>query len=184
MEIDDPHEDQNLIDGHYERFQSIKVPLKTIIRHENNIPKIEDYVQTMHQIAVHSLQFLKFYYLHKLQNGIVLDITSDLISNICRTVSTQDTRGRPAGDAAQAMRREMNDICNLYYWNHRVAKPKSTHLNTAIQYFTEDVLTMYENKVIQRFYYCVKKYIDHLLGTSVSILEIEEDRNLTQQQKK
>ena len=197
MDIDDPHDHdedhydhhhdhhhQHPIDDHYERFQSIKLPLKTIIRHEYLLARFDGYVQTMHQIAVHSLQFLKLYYLHKFENGIVLDITWKLVENICRTVSTQDPRGRPAGAAAQAMRTELNNFYNTCYWNEGVAKPQSTHLNTAIQYFVGEVLTMYKNKVKQRFYCCVEKYMAHLMGTTVSILEIEEDVNLTQQQKK
>ena len=42
-------------------YQSIKTTLRTIIRNENDAINIGNYVKVMHQIMVHTYQFMKLY---------------------------------------------------------------------------------------------------------------------------
>ena len=194
MEIDDPDgedpninpdgEDPNIID---QVFQSIKLPLASIARHDYddyNIKKINSYVLTMHQIAVHCLKFLKLYYLRKYESGIIIDISKDLIGNICKVVSDQGNYGANANNATLAMRAELNQFYNAQYRYGGIVRPKSINLNTAIIYFSEEVITMYENIVKQNFYKYVERYVALLMGNTVEIDAIDEDENLTAQEKK
>jgi hypothetical protein len=167
-------------------FQSVKVPLKSVIRNQNHIPIIEDYVETYHQITVHALQFLKLYYLRAFEDGLVIDISKKLIVNICITVSTHQETGKPPAADTQQMRNELNDFYNTFYWltiPEGEGKPVSTNLHTAIEYASEEIITMYENIVKQRFYCCVEKYIKFLIGYDEAIENIHGNDNLTRQQK-
>ena len=178
-------EDPNIID---QVFQSIKVPLASIARHDYDdyyIKKINSYVLTMHQIAVHCLKFLKLYYLRKYESGIIINIDKDLIENICKVVSVQDNRGGGNANAATiAMRAELNQFYNARYRYYGIVRPQSINLGTAILYFSEEVITMYENCVKQNFYKYVERYVALLMGNTLEINAIEEDENLTAQEKK
>jgi len=166
-------------------FQSVHLPLKSVIRHESHLPRIDYIARTYHDITVQALQFLKLYYLDRFENGIIINITPKLIENICKTVSTQDPRGKKPADDTDILRAQLRNFYNVRYFitTHNQPKPKSTYLHTAIQYFSKEVVTMYENIVKQRFYSCVEKYIAYRMGTSFAIEDIESNDNLTQQQK-
>jgi hypothetical protein len=180
----DPNGDPN-DDPNKNVFQSIHLPLKSVIRHEYHLPTIDYFTRTYHQITVHALQFLKLYYLDRFENGIIINITQKLMENICKTVSKQDPRGKKPADDTDIMRAQLRNFYNMRYFitTHNQPKPSSTYLHTAIQYFSKEVVTMYENKVKQRFYSCIEKYIAYRMGTSLAIEDIESDDNLTAQQK-
>lgn len=166
-------------------FQSIKIPVVKISRHDYNIPTIKYFAQQMHYMAQHTYGFLKLYYLSKYENQYpqnVIIINKVLIENICKTISCRDTR---AGRPAPLIRNNFTEFYDNDY-SHTIPvgeeKPSSSYLATPILYLTEQIMTNYENIVREGFYNCVTKYIANLVST-VALLEIEENVQLTQAQK-
>ena len=67
-----------------EFFKSVKTSLKSILKHpEFNEAKISNVVIKAHKIVIHTLQFMKLYFLYHYEtNGILPEIDKVLILNI------------------------------------------------------------------------------------------------------
>ena len=71
-----------------EFFKSVKTSLKSILKHpEFNEAKISNVVIKAHKIVIHTLQFMKLYFLYHYEtNGILPEIDKVLILNIMKVV--------------------------------------------------------------------------------------------------
>ena len=179
-------------------FQSIKIKLNKFIRAEHNIPKIEDAARRMHQIAKHTLQFIKLIYLFRFEEnqrlGInqtiteTIPLTHDLVINIAKTISVPNNLGRPPSDATRAMRTMLLQFYNAHYAGAQLhpaeVRPAATHLHTAIDYMGTKILTMIKNNIIKNF----EKYIHIFVNchqNKIAVFEnIDNDATLSAEQKK
>ena len=76
-------------------FQSIKATLGTIIRYKSDATIIGNYVKVMHQIMVHTYQFMKLYILHSYESNLAIGnnvrinrsiINKDFIENVAKVI--------------------------------------------------------------------------------------------------
>ena len=73
-----------------EFFKSVKTSLKSILKHpEFNEAKINNVVIKAHKIVIHTLQFMKLYFLYHYEtNGILPEIDKVLILNIMKNIKS------------------------------------------------------------------------------------------------
>lgn len=169
-------------------FQSIKVPLETICKnHNGEIVKIKGYTSCMHKIAIHTLLFLKLYYIHNIElNNNYITINKKLIENIAKVVSLQGG-GRPPSADTLAIRAPLIEFYNNHYSDlipDNEIRPTSLNLNTVILYFAEEAITMFENLIKQRYHEYVDQYVAHLMMNTLRLMDIDDNVLLTAQQKK
>ena len=97
-------------------YQSVKLSLSKVTRSNEAVEKLRDVAVRVSRIWTHTLQFLKAYYLHAyemkreamdVENPVPavhetpMVITQKLVTNIMRTITIRDARGRaPAPEAA------------------------------------------------------------------------------------
>lgn len=129
-------------------FGSRQSKLATIIRHPHNIPVIERCVINMHTISVHTLKFLKQLYLHRfnlnMANNINERITESIQLNKELIINIGQGRLNQATKDLRLMLRNFYDNNYIHTLHPGEPRPPCTHLHTPIDYFANQVLTMYE----------------------------------------
>ena len=178
-------------------FGSIKCKLTSIIRHPQNIVKLEHYARIMHQLSVHTLMFLKLLYQHRFDYNIEhnideritesIPLDASLVINIAKTIGVPTNIGQGrTSPQTKDLRARLLDFYNEHYRqtiSPYEIRPPCTHLHTAIDYMAEQVITMYENNVKQHFHKYVTKYVDCFRNKKIEFDHINNNNNLNNEQK-
>ena len=177
-------------------FQTIVAPLGHVLYNDLHKETIHQSAITMHNIKVHTLNFMKLYILYFVENfhewpgGKIIDYLpfNDrfFVLNVAKTVSFNTSNGgAPPSAVNQAWRQEFKAFYDFYY-NDILAvgsRPCNDHLHTAIEYMAIEILTMYSNNVIQRFESYVRKYIDCIREKRHWFQQIDDDLLMDADQK-
>ena len=125
-----------------------KLPIKNILKHYDiNLPKITDVVLMCNKIVIHSLMFMKLYLLDYYETNKSLPIINDEFVNSCmKILCNESTNGRPPKREIK----ELKDTLKLFlekHYKHLMQDDELNykHMNTILDYFTIDIITMYEN---------------------------------------
>jgi hypothetical protein len=181
-----------------DNFQCIKLKLTKFIRHPHNIPKIEDAARRMHQIAKHTLQFLKLIYLFRYEENQrlhmnqriteTIPLTHDLVINIAKVICVPNILGRRPSIATQAMRTMLSQFYNAHYAGAQLhpteVRPEATHLHTAIDYMGTKILTMIKNNIIKNFEKYIYIFVNCHQNKNAVFENIDNDATLSAEQKK
>jgi hypothetical protein len=138
-------------------------PLKTIIRNQSDIDKIDDIVKRMNRITVHTYRFLKCLVLHHYhQTDQLLSIDTNLITNIMRVIGK--TKGKARTESA------IDTLNILNQFNDSVYSKLSGTINASAEGLTQmfldqskKVFTGLKNHIQEHFADIVRKYINILV---------------------
>ena len=196
MDLGNVNPNDFIINGSPDIFRTYKCKLRTIVRHPHNIDRIKTYAETMHNISIHTLKFLKLLYLHRfeqnLHNGINERITQSipldkpLIVNIAKTICVPAQTGAPPSDATIVLRNMLRDFYNQHYAptiQIGEERPSYTNLYTPIDYMAIQVVTMFENNIKKHFIKYVTMYVDCYRDKINVFSNIDSNNNLSSEQK-
>jgi hypothetical protein len=147
-----------------EFFKSIKTSLKSILKHPDiNSPKINDAVIRANKIVIHTLQFMKLYLLHYYENNnfTLPPIDDEFINSCMKILCNEKTTGRPPKNEIKELKEKLTGFYNEHYKPTTQIDPIDyTYLNTALDYLTEDIKTMYENNIQLHYVEYVERYVN------------------------
>jgi hypothetical protein len=145
-----------------EFYKCIKVPLKTIIKHDIVNQKINNIVIKANKIIIHALQFIKLYSLRYYKNNKILPtIDEEFINCVLKTMCNETPSGRPPSKKTAELKqtlkqfykdefKDLNVNTNLDYLN----------MNTILDYISIDIKTMYDNNIKQHYVEYVERYVN------------------------
>lgn len=147
-----------------EFFKSIKTSLKSILKHPDiNLPKINDAVIKSNKIVIHTLQFLKLYilYYYENNNNTLPTIDKTLINSTMKILCNEKSQGRPPKKEIKELKDKLTEFYNIHYKPTTQNDPLDyTHMNTILDYLTEDIITMYENNIQLHYVEYVERYVN------------------------
>ena len=149
-----------------EFYKSTKTSLKSILKHpEINTKKINDVVIKAHQIVIHTLQFLKLYFLHYYEtNEHTLPVIDDaFILNIMKIVCGEKhtNKGRPPKPETVELQKKLVSFYKEHY--KPFTQPEQLdyqHMSNILSYLCEDILTMYENNIKLHYVDYVERFVN------------------------
>ena len=149
-----------------EFFKSTKTSLKSILKHhEINATKINDVVIKAHKIVIHTLQFLKLYFLnhYETNNHILPEIDTVYILNVMKIVCGEKhtNKGRPPNKETI----ELKDKLTAFYTEHYkpYTQPEQLdyeYMSNVLTYLSEDIMTMYENNIQLHYVDYVERFVN------------------------
>jgi hypothetical protein len=147
-----------------EFFKTIKTSLKSVLKHQDiNLPKINDAIIRANKIVIHTLQFMKLFLLHYYENNNnKLPIINDEFINSCmKILCNESTTGRPPKKEIKELKEKLTIFYNEHYKPTTQNDPIDyTYLNTALDYLTEDIETMYENNIQNHYVEYIERYVN------------------------
>ena len=148
-----------------EFFKSVKTSLKSILKHpEFNEAKINNVVIKAHKIVIHTLQFMKLYFLYHYEtNGILPEINKVLILNIMKVVCGEKhtKMGKPPNKETV----ELQEQLTIFYKKHYkpYTQPEQLdyeYMSNVLAYLCEDIQTMYSNNIQLHYVDYVERFVN------------------------
>ncbi len=146
-------------------YSIIKFPLDKIIKYPKTIQTINQAVLMVHQMTIHTLQFIKLYLLHCYEQKLDLPIIDKIF--ILNCLKIQCTKETKAGRKANQKTKELIDQLTQFHQNHYLAlippdEQKLTYENLGqiLRYQTASILTDYENSIKFHFIDYLNHYIN------------------------
>ena len=116
----------------YNSYQTVKIPLKKIIKDENIYNKINDLVALCNDIVIDVYQFIRLYALYKFhQNLAIPKFDEDFISYSIMVLGTRDNRGRKAQHTELA-----NELTQFYETEFKPIYNHKKHNLVGLSYIT------------------------------------------------
>jgi len=147
-------------------YKTVKTSLKSIIKYDHTIEDINNIVNNVNEIVIHTYQFIKLYYLYQYDNKLETpELNYEFIKSVIKTLCNRDNddkRGKKSKDEIIKLRKDlqkfydkhysklMNGDNNMYY----------THLNTLLDYEVTKIQTCYENHIMAHFYDFFNRYVN------------------------
>jgi len=167
-------------------FTTIKTSLKSIVKNNDTIDKINNAVFNVNKIIVHTYQFFKLYCLDYFNKyGILPVIDNNLINSIMKILCKEDNRGRKPNEDTKNLKLRLQKFydsnysklldhdLNLYY----------TNLNTILDYETIDMMTNIENHIKNNFYRFFCRFINARFDKEIKEKEINKE-NISKEERK
>jgi len=132
-------------------YQTLKIPLKTILRDKEALPVLNQLVFDMNDLVIHTYQFIRLYLLHLLENGIKFpDINDTFILYCMKTLGERDKRGKQAIDETLLKKLEgfyVDEYQPLV--NHtKISLKNKTYI---LPYLATHIHTSFSNNITERF---------------------------------
>jgi hypothetical protein len=149
-----------------EFFKSVKTSLKSILKHpEINTPIINDAVIRANKMVIHTLQYLKLYFLdyYEKNNHKLPIISKEFINNSMKVVcgEKEENRGKPPSKETIELKEKLTTFYKEHYLPTMQNDPINyTGLNTVMDYLKEDIMTMYENNIQLHYVDYVERFVN------------------------
>jgi hypothetical protein len=144
-------------------YKGVKVPIKYVIKHpEINLPKINDAVMRAHKIVIHGLMFMKLYLLDYYNtHNTIPEIDHSFVVNCLKIVCIKGGSGKPPSDETKVLKEALNTFYEEHYKPLRQDdKLTYTHMNTILDYLTDDIITMYKNNIQLHYVEYVERFVN------------------------
>lgn len=141
-------------------YKCVKVPLKSVIRHQYEHKIILENVNKITKIYINTLQFIKLFYLYRYENfGEYQNIDINFVLSALKTVCLPNNIEQK--DEIQKNYVIMREFYDKYYKNLTQYQDLNYDgLATVFQYLAVEILTTYENNVRLRYYEYVRKFVN------------------------
>ena len=133
-------------------YKTVKVSLKSIVRNEQSIVKINKMVQTMNKIIIHTYHFIKLYILTTYNDyDKIPDINMKFVTRIIKTFCERDNRGRQFKE--DDLSDNINEFHETYYKGimNEENDISYTGLTQLIEYQATSVVTAFNNHIQEHF---------------------------------
>ena len=159
-------------------YQTLKIPLKTILCDKEALPVLTQIVFDMNDLVIHTYQFIRLYILYLLEKDINFPIIDDtFILYSMKTLGTRDNRGR------KSVNTDLQEKLDVFYVNEyqplvsheKVSLKNKTYL---LPYLATHIHTAFSNNITERFTSHLLRFINQ------TTTHITEDRAMLFQFKK
>jgi hypothetical protein len=164
-----------------EFFKSVKTSLKSILKHpEFNEAKINNVVIKAHKIAIHTLQFMKLYFLYHYEtNGILPEIDKVLILNIMKVVCGE--KHTKMGKPPKQETIELQEQLTIFYKKHykpytQTEQLDYEYMSNVLAYLCEDIQTIYSNNIRLHYVDYVERFVNVVWKKKMLIEKIRKLR--------
>jgi hypothetical protein len=151
-------------------YQTLKIPLKTILCNKEALPVLTQIVFDMNEIVIHTYQFIRFYLLYLYKNNIDFPNIDDTFILYCmKTLGTRDNRGK------KSVNTDLLEQLDTFYTNEYqplVNHEKVSLLNKTylLPYLATHIYTAFSNNITERFTTHLLRFIN------VTTSHITEDK--------
>ena len=149
-------------------YQTLKIPLKTILRDKEALPVLNQLVFDMNDLVIHTYQFIRLYLLHLLENDTKFPEISDTFILYCmKTLGERDKRGKQATDEILLKQLEVFYI-NVYQPLVDHTKVSLKNKTYILPYLATHIYTAFSNNITERFTAHLLRFIN---STTTNITE-------------
>ena len=170
---------------HLSPFQTIKIPLASVVRSPSVTKKIDETAIRTSKIMSSALLFLKCYLLAKYDDfahsdhsilPIIPKVDIKLARAALKTVSGGSNLARLTNPETRALMEDMGAFYDLNDGFHSLEKEQISrrHLTEAIEYMAVEVVTNYDNHIIANFKKQVFTFVNFHFGKNARLREIQE----------
>ena len=151
-------------------YQTLKIPIKTILCNKEALPVLTQIVFDMNEIVIHTYQFIRFYLLYLYKNNIDFPNIDDTFILYCmKTLGTRDNRGK------KSVNTDLLEQLYTFYTNEYqplVNHEKVSLLNKTylLPYLATHIYTAFSNNITERFTTHLLRFIN------VTTSHITEDK--------
>lgn len=161
-------------------YKTIKTSLKSIIKEEIDIDKINDAVNRTNLIITHTYQFLKLYCLHKFnKEGIIPTINEELVRMIIKILCVKDGRGRKPSDETKLLLAQLKKFYNKHYIPLLPEKLNLslTNLSQILEYETKSMIACIKTHISEHFEKSLNRYVNVMVNRDTNINNIKYMKN-------
>ena len=132
-------------------YQTLKIPLKTILSDNEALPVLTQLVFDMNELVIHAYQFIRLYLLYLYKNNNDFPTIDDTFILYCmKTLGTRDNRGK------KSVNTDLLEKLDTFYTNEYqplVNHEKVSLLNKTylLPYLATHIHTAFSNNIIERF---------------------------------
>jgi len=142
-------------------YQCIKTSLKSVVRDDTVIAKLQDAALRANGIMIHTLQLLKLYLIHCYDTTTPFPpIDRPFVTSVMKVLCEEPACGRQPKEETKRVK----DTLKAFYKEHYEPSVTETlnyrHMNTVLDYLAIDVITMYENNIKQHFVEYVERFVN------------------------
>ena len=144
-----------------DKYRTIKCPLKSIIKDEDNISVLFDAMMRTHKIVIHTYQFLRLWVLNKYHNNIIIPtITEDVIRMAFKSLVQDSSGPKPKGSNLEIYNEFLQFYNSTYKRLGYKEKIDARNLSQILGYMTTDMITNIENNVKMHFTKYVRRFVN------------------------
>jgi len=165
-------------DKHLPNYRAVKQTLKNIIKFPEHQDVILQTVMSAHKIVIHTLQFMKLYFLHQYDTTQTIPhIDETLVLNIMKVICEESVeqppeqekkkkQGRPPNDATVALKTKLTAFHREHYKPTMVQGEVLTYknMNNVLLYLCTDIVTLYETNIKQHYVEYLERFINVLFN--------------------
>ena len=142
-------------------YTCIKTSLKSIVKDDIVIVKLNQAASMCNKIVIHSLQFMKIYLIHLVDNNQSLPvIDKQFINLVMKTVCASPTAGRKPSESTKKIKDKLKSFYDEHYKDLQGEELNYRGMGTVLDYFAISILTMYENNIKQHFVEYIERYVN------------------------
>ena len=164
-------------------YQTIKTSLKSVVRSNDVIIKLNNTALMINRIMTHSLLFLKLYLIHCYDNNVQLPkLDKQFITSVMKVLCITP---KPRGNINNSTI-EIKDTLTLFYKEHYEKFQLGEKLNyinmTTIlnSYMNTEIITMYETNIKQNFVEYVERFVNVVWDKKGRIESIKQSKSKTE----
>lgn len=141
--------------------KAVKTSLKSIAKNNVVIDKLNDVVIMTHKIVIHTLQFMKLYFINCYDTKQPIPhIDRALVTSFMKVLCKAPTRGRKPSDETIECKAELDAFYSEHYAPLKSEELSYTHMNTILDYMADTITTIYETNITQRFVMYVERFVN------------------------
>jgi len=165
----------------FDYMKTNKDNMKNVIKDNTILPIINDLVNRVNKIVIHTYQFLKFYCINKYQNGEILPtIDKNFICNIFQVITTRKCGS--GGYTKDNMPDQLKELTKFYEEHY-----SKTLITTDILYYDKlsyilpyeaiDMITNINNNIQEHFISHLNRYINVIFEVKTKLSTITKNTN-------
>ena len=160
-------------------YKCIKTSLKSIVKHQEIIDVLQQSVNTMNKLVIHTLQFLKLYLINEYNIDKSLPVVNDiLIKNIMKILCVEKQMGRPPKKETVELKNKLKLFYEQHY-KHLIDQNEEQltyeYLNTVIDYTSGGLITVLETNIKQHYFEYVNRYINVFFNKKEKYAQLQTD---------
>ena len=170
---------------HLSPFQTIKIPLASVVRSPSVTEKIDETAIRTSKIMSSALLFLKCYLLAKYDDFAQIPVVNIKLARAALKTVSGGALAHLSNPETIALMEDMRAFYNLNDGFHSLEKEQLSrpHLTEAIEYMAVEVVTNYDNHIIANFKKQVFTFVNFHFGKNTRLREIQE-MEITREEKR
>ena len=164
-------------------YQSLKIPLKTILCDKEALPVLTQIVFDMNDLVIHTYQFIRLYLLSLYKNNNDFPTLDDSFILYCmKTLGTRDSRGK------KSVNTELLEQLDEFYTNEYqplINHEKVSLLNKSylLPYLSTHIHTAFSNNITERFTTHLLRFINvtttHITEDKAILFQFKNGKKIT-----